>query len=94
MGAPDIERILREKLRLAEQSFETAKNDLREVTSEVPSGLPHPDGTQRIENAGISYRKAIARYSSALDQFSTFIIDGTVPEDLKEQIRMARGQRS
>ena len=33
MGTPDIERILREKLRLAEQAFETAKNDLREVTS-------------------------------------------------------------
>ena len=58
MGTPDIESILREKLRRAELTFRTAQDKFRDATSDVPSGLPHPDGTGRVKAAGTSYRSA------------------------------------
>lgn len=94
MGTPDIETILREKLRLAELAFETAKINLREVTSDIPSGLPPPDGTERIRNAGIAYRSAVNKYCSALNQFNEFLVNRTIPEDLKAAITIANGGRS
>jgi hypothetical protein len=93
MGTPDVEAILRQKLRLAELAFEAAKIELKEVTSDIPSGLPHPDGAGRIRNAGIAYRSAVGRYCFALSQFNEFLINGTIPEDLKEAIRIAYGGR-
>lgn len=94
MGTPDIEAILRQKLRLAELAFEAAKTDLREVTSDIPSGLPPPDEAERIGNAGIAYRSAVSRYCCALNQFTEFLVTGTIPEDLKAAITIANGLRN
>jgi hypothetical protein len=52
-----------------------------EVMDHFPSGLPHPDGSQRIQNASrtlIRARKDLARTNNRLDDY---LSSGIVPED-------------
>jgi len=54
-----------------------------EVMGQIPSGLPHPDGIQRIHNASgelAKARKDLMRAHAALDDF---LKTGVVPQDLK-----------
>jgi hypothetical protein len=50
--------------------------------SDIPSGLPHPDGTHRIRNASKKYYATMDDYQRAIDEFNEFIKDGTIPERL------------
>ena len=47
----------------------------------IPSGLPHPDGTQRIQNASRKLRAARDDMKSAHSRLDSFMITGIVPED-------------
>ena len=50
---------------------------------QIPSGFPHPDGSQRIHNASrdlSTARKDLMRAHTRLDDF---LKTGIVPEDLK-----------
>ena len=47
----------------------------------IPSGLPHPDGTQRIQNASSKLRAARDDMKSAHSRLDTFMTAGIVPED-------------
>ena len=60
----------------------TASAAFLDVTSQVPSGLPHPDGTQRIRN--IAHELAFARTElmRAHSRMDAFLVSGTAPEDL------------
>jgi hypothetical protein len=54
-----------------------------DVTSRIPTGLPHPNGKQRIKDVSeelSSTRKALAK---AHNQLSDFLALGIVPDDLK-----------
>jgi len=51
--------------------------------SQVPSGLPHPDGTQRIRNASRELFRARKEMMTAHRRLDNFIESGIVPEDLK-----------
>ena len=78
----EIEQRLLEQLdraRLAHVSA-TARFDL--LVKECQSGLPHPDGSLRIHQAGKDSRLALHHYMQALTRFTEFILRGTVPEDL------------
>ena len=52
--------------------------------ADIPSGLPHPDGTARIRNTGVSYNFAVHAYSEALKEFNNFISDGIVPDRFRD----------
>ena len=55
-----------------------------EVLNQFPSGLPHPDGTHRIQDASrklIAARKAMGRSNTRLNDYFT---PGVVPQDLKQ----------
>lgn len=54
-----------------------------DVMSQVPSGLPHPDGTQRIRNASRELFRARKEMMTAYRRLDNFIESGIVPEDLK-----------
>lgn len=64
------------RARLAFESF-------RAVVGDVPSGLPHPDGTQRIHNASRQLSEARLDLMKAHDRLDDFLRRGIVPEDLK-----------
>ncbi len=69
----------------ARRAYEQAHEAFNSVTSDIPSGLPQPDGTDRIRNAGQVYRSTMNHYSEALREFNTFISGGAVPDHLKKE---------
>ena len=82
---PTLEKVrnqLQQELKDATERAATASAAFLEVTSQVPSGLPHPDGTQRIRN--ISHELAFARTAlmRAHSRLDAFLVSGIAPEDL------------
>jgi len=73
---------LQQELKDATERAATASAAFLAVTSQVPSGLPHPDGTQRIRN--ISHELAFARTAlmRAHSRLDEFLVSGIAPEDL------------
>ena len=83
--APSLEKVrnqLQQELKDATNRAATASAAFLDVTSQVPSGLPHPDGTQRIRN--ISHELAFARTAlmRAHSRLDEFLVSGIAPEDL------------
>src|SRR6266446_6986735 len=76
-------RILQEEFHAAVQRRDLASAYFDEVRKAVPSGLPHPDGTQRITNASRDYSAALDGLTRAVLRVTHFEVTGVVPEDLK-----------
>jgi hypothetical protein len=51
--------------------------------SMVPSGLPHPDGIQRIKNTSSKLSIARKNMMAAHDRLDCFLQTGIAPEDVK-----------
>jgi hypothetical protein len=64
-----------------------AREEFEAVMGQIPSGLPCPDGTQRITNA--SRRLSIARKKmiTAHNRLDRFLETGTVPEIVREDLK-------
>jgi hypothetical protein len=77
-----VHDLLQQELRAAAERAATASAAFLDVTSQVPSGLPHPDGTQRIRN--IAHELAFARTElmRAHSRMDAFLVSGIAPEDL------------
>jgi hypothetical protein len=66
----------------------TARNDeavreFHEITAHFSSGLPHPDGIQRIKNASNKVAVARKEMGMAHNRLNHYLSRGIVPEDLK-----------
>jgi hypothetical protein len=57
--------------------------ELHAITSDIPSGLPSTDGTQRIHNAANALKAARKDAMEAHDRLNDYLQHGIVPEDLK-----------
>ena len=77
-----VHDLLQQELKAATERAATASAAFLDVTSQVPSGLPHPDGTQRIRN--IAHELAFARTElmRAHSRMDTFLVSGIAPDDL------------
>jgi hypothetical protein len=77
-----IHDLLQQELKAAAERAATASAAFLDVTSQVPSGLPHPDGAQRIRN--ISHELAFARTElmRAHSRMDAFLVSGIAPDDL------------
>ena len=53
------------------------------ITGKIPSGIPHPDGVQRIRNASHDLSCARAELMRVHNRIQDYLIRGIVPEDLK-----------
>ena len=60
-----------------------ATREFEAVMGQFPSGLPHPDGAQRIKNASSSLTVARKEKMKAHDRLNDYLGRGIVPEDLK-----------
>lgn len=77
-----VHDLLQQELKEATERAATASAAFLDVTSQVPSGLPHPDGTQRIRN--IAHELAFARTElmRAHSRMDAFLVCGIAPDDL------------
>jgi len=67
----------------ATKRVNAASDAFDSVISQTPSGLPHPDGTQRIRNASHELDIARKEMMKAHTRLNDFVERGILPEDLK-----------
>lgn len=85
-----ISDFLRAEVDRTQNEYYRAKEQFWNVTRDLPSGLPHPDGMKRIQNARRDESAALDKYINALRRLNDFVLDGVVPEELREaQKRLA-----
>jgi hypothetical protein len=78
-----IRDALQAELLAATEKVAIASDEFKAITAEIPSGLPHPDGVQSIQNA---MHEVIASHNELMRahrRVSEFIEHGTVPRNLK-----------
>lgn len=75
--------LLAEMNRTREQYY-SAKERAWSISADIPSGLPHPDGVKRIQNAARDESAALDNYINSLRRLNDYVLDGVVPEDLKD----------
>lgn len=67
----------------AQERAHAANAAFREVMKDVPSNLPHPDGTQRVLNVCRLLSSARREMTDADSRLNDFLMHGTVPPHLK-----------
>ena len=76
--------VLFREMQAAVARAEAAMEEFAALTSNIPSGLPHPDGVQRIQNISRELTEARNEMMKAHHRLNDFIERGIVPEDLKQ----------
>jgi hypothetical protein len=77
-----VARILTEELAAAHSLHTAAAQHFNTLLHEIPSGLPHPDGSQRIHAAGREAHAALEAYVRALKRFTDFSVHRIIPSGL------------
>jgi len=80
-----IGKVLRDDFDAALKERDTASEAFDKVIHEIPSGLPHPDGIQRIKNTSHALSAAREKMIAAMIRLREFENRGIVPEDLKKK---------
>lgn len=78
----EIRELLEDAFDAAQQRRIDASKRFTEVMNDIPSGIPHPDGTDRIHQASREYRDSREAASAAMKRLSDFMIRGIIPDDL------------
>ena len=78
-----VRAILMRDLFQATARANSASDEFSAVMGDVPSALPHPDGTQRIHNVSRELSAARKEVMQAHTRLSEFLSRGIIPEDLK-----------
>ena len=85
---PEIERhiqtILIQDLTQRTERVHVASEAFNAIMADVPSALPHPDGTQRIHNVSRELSAARKEMMRAQARLHDFLSRGIIPEDLKQ----------
>src|SRR5579863_3023757 len=76
--------ILDQDLHAAMERANAAAKAFEAVTTEIPSGIPHPDGTQRIHNASREMSQARVGLMIAHNRLNDYLARGVVPDDIKQ----------
>jgi hypothetical protein len=74
-------QFLREQLDAARIEYMKTIREFDLVVRDIPSGIPQPDGTLRILQAGQASRAALQNYRRALKRFADFTLEGRVTDD-------------
>jgi hypothetical protein len=71
---------LRREEALARERSQQAFRNFQEITKDVPSGLPHPDGVERIRIAHSELTHANETYHAAHKRLLDFLLYRALPE--------------
>ncbi len=77
-------RILTEELAAAHSRHTAAAKYFHRLLEQIPSGLPQPDGSQRIHAAGREAHVALEAYVRALKRYTDFSVHGVIPRGLDQ----------
>jgi hypothetical protein len=66
-----------------QERLQQAAMRFKEVAADVPSAIPNPDGTTRIQGAAQNYRRAVRDFSLAQSQMVAFLLHDIIPDDLE-----------
>jgi hypothetical protein len=83
MERREILKTLLDQLAEATETHRLHQQYFQVVVNDIPSGLPHPDGVQRIANASTECAHARARMRTARLRLQLYKDYGFVPNDLK-----------
>jgi hypothetical protein len=83
MRREEIEDHLHGEVKRTRSQYELALAEFTLVITDIPSGLPQPDGTQGIHNTARNLRASREAFQMALNRFNDFILRGKIPDDLK-----------
>lgn len=64
---------------------EAASSEFQELVRSVPTGVPHPDGAQRIHQASHNLANARKDLTHAQSRLDSFLRSGVIPEDLTKK---------
>jgi len=80
-----IRQLLQEHFDAAQERRIAASKRYSEIISDIPSGIPHPDGTDRIRQASGEYKASREAATEAMKRLSDFLIRGIIPPDLERK---------
>jgi hypothetical protein len=80
-----IWKILGDDFDAALKKQKTASESFVEIVNDIPSGLPHPDGVQRIKNVSDALAATHDEMIEATIRLRDFENRGIIPGDLKGQ---------
>jgi len=83
-NSDQIRTALVTRLAQATATVSEANQEFSDAIQKFPSGLPHPDGIQRIKNASNKLDIARKAMMTAHKRLNDFMDRGIVPEDLKK----------
>jgi len=78
----EIRHLLEDDFDAAQQRRIAASKRYTEIMSDIPSGIPQPDGTDRIRQASGEYKASRDAATEAMKRLSDFLIRGIIPAEL------------
>lgn len=75
---------LAERVRNTSAERDEALRELNQLTQNIPTGLPAPDGLTRIRQAGHRYKRAVSEWQEAIQEQTDYLVNRVVPEDLRK----------
>ncbi|HEY2842010.1 MAG TPA: hypothetical protein VGJ09_00105 [Bryobacteraceae bacterium] len=81
----EIRRLLQDDFNAAQQLRAQASKWFTEVVNDIPSGIPQPDGTNRIKLASREYAASREAASAAMKRLNDFKIRGIIPPGLERK---------
>ena len=77
----NVRAILQRELIAATAQAHAATDAFHAIVDDIPSALPHPDGTQRIHNVYRELSIARRRMMEAHSRLGDYLVSGIIPED-------------
>uniref|UniRef100_Q01PA1 Uncharacterized protein n=1 Tax=Solibacter usitatus (strain Ellin6076) TaxID=234267 RepID=Q01PA1_SOLUE len=78
----DMRQVLWRELDRYRAQYYSECSRFDQLVKEGITGLPHPDGSLHIHQAGRDSRLALELYLLALNRITDFTVRGIIPEDL------------
>jgi len=84
-----IFRLLSDEVEKTKRAYEGAKENFWAVAGKprelprIPTGLPHPDGSELIRRAVAQENFARKAHIEAIMRLNQYLLDGTIPEDVR-----------
>lgn len=79
----EIQTLLHQQFLTATERAKEATEAFEAAITDIPSGLPNPDGTQRIHNASRQVSVTRIEMMKAHNRLNDYLSRQIVPEDLK-----------